>query len=102
MRVRVSTRVVVLLALFALAPLSAFAQDEGAVFHSVGAYFGGELDHDDSWIVLGLDSRIVLGYKDLEVNPRFTFRPFNGGSDSQIDINILQNYVLANPGRFHP
>jgi hypothetical protein len=99
---RVSTRVVLLLSLLALSPLSAFAQDGGVKFYSVGAHFGGELDHDDSWIVIGLDSRILLGFKDLELNPRFTFRPFNGGSDSQIDINVLQNYVLANPGRFRP
>jgi opacity protein-like surface antigen len=99
---RGSTRLVVILALFALFPLSAFAQDE-ARFHSVGAHFGGELDdNDDSWIVLGLDARVILGFRDLEVNPRFTFRPFNGGSASQIDVNILQNYVLANPGRFRP
>ena len=95
------TRLVVILALFALIPLTAFAQD-GVEFHSVGAHFGGQLDTDDSSAVMGLDTRVVLGFKDLEFNPRFTFRPTNDGSSSQIDINILQNYVLASPGLFRP
>jgi hypothetical protein len=81
--------------------LPAFAQNR-TEFHSVGAHFGGELDNDDGSLVVGLDSRVILGFRDLELNPRFTFRPFNGGSASQIDVNILQNYVLANPGMFRP
>jgi len=98
---RACTRLVVILALLAVTPLSAFAQDEMG-FHSVGAHFGGQLDTDDGAAVMGLDTRVVLGFRDLEFNPRFTYRPFNGGSSSQIDVNILQNYVLANPGRFRP
>jgi len=98
---KVCTRLVVILALFVMFPLSAFAQGRTEL-HSIGAHFGGELDSDDSWITVGLDARVILGFRDLELNPRFTFRPFNGGSASQIDFNILQNYVLANPGRFRP
>jgi len=101
MSMKACTRLVGILALFAMFPAAAFAQS-GVEFHSVGVHFGGQLDTTDGSAVMGLDTRVVLGYKDLEFNPRFTFRPINDGSSSQVDLNILQNYVLANPGLFLP
>jgi hypothetical protein len=85
------------------APVSLFAQDdENAGFHSVGAYVGAEFDNEKDWLLLGLDTRISLGTKHMEINPRYTFHPFDGGSITQFDVNFLHNYVLADQGRFHP
>ncbi len=99
----VSIRRLVLMAVLVVAPVSAQAQDAGKIsFQSVGIFWGAELDNDENWMTLGLDTRVALGTKDLELNPRFGYRSFDGGQFSQIDINVLQNYVLANPGRFRP
>jgi hypothetical protein len=96
-------RALAVIGLLLCAPLSAFAQDEEKVgFHSVGAFVGAEFDNEKDWLVLGLDTRIPIAIKHLEINPKYTFRPFDGGSITQFDANILHNYILADPGRLHP
>ena len=98
-----SIRALAVVGLLLGAPLSAFAQDEEKVgFHSVGAFVGVEFDNKKDWLVLGLDSRIPIAIKHLEINPRYAFRAFDGGSATQFDVNILHNYVLADPGRLRP
>ena len=78
------------------------ADDARAGIISAGAFVGLEFDNPDNAMVLGGDGRIKFGASNLEVNPRFTYRPFDGGSMQQIDINFLTNYRLNNPGRFRP
>lgn len=78
------------------------ADDARAGIISAGAYVGLEFDNPDNAMVLGGDGRIKFGAANLEVNPRFTYRPFDGGSMQQIDVNFLTNYRLNNPGRFRP
>jgi hypothetical protein len=99
---KVFMRALVVVGVLLCAPLSVFAQDENAGFHSVGAFVGMEFDNEDDWLVLGLDSRITLGVSNLEINPRYVYQAFDGGSDVQFDVNLLHNYVLANQGRLHP
>lgn len=70
-------------------------------FLSVGGFAGREFDTPDG-LTVGADGRIVLSKADLELNPRLTFRPIDGGSAQQIDVNVLSNYRLNNPGRFRP
>jgi opacity protein-like surface antigen len=99
---RVFMRALAVFVVVLCAPASLFAQEENAGFHSVGAYVGSEFDNERDWLVLGLDTRIPIGVKHIEINPRYTFHPFDGGSITQFDVNFLHNYVLADQGRFHP
>jgi opacity protein-like surface antigen len=106
---KIFTRIVLLMAAMAfVAARSAQAQTVGLAddsrtgLVSAGAYVGLEFDDPDHALLLGGDGRIRFGQSNLEINPRFTFRPFNDGSMQQIDVNFLTNYRLANPGRFRP
>lgn len=78
------------------------ADDARAGFLSAGGYVGLEFDVPDHALLVGADARIKFGSANLEVDPRFTFRPFDNGSMQQIDVNFLTNYRLNNPGRFRP
>jgi hypothetical protein len=78
------------------------ADDARAGLVSAGGYVGLEFDVPDHALLVGADARIKFGSANLEVNPRFTFRPFDDGSMQQIDVNFLTNYRLNNPGRFRP
>jgi hypothetical protein len=86
-----------------VAPASAHAQGaDQEPTTRLGAFIGGELDNSEDWILLGAEGRIPLQSPPLEVNPRFTYHPFTGGSIIQLDVNFLHNYRLANPGRLRP
>ncbi len=78
------------------------ADDSRVGFISAGAYVGLEFDVPDHALLLGGDGRIKFGSANIEINPRFTFRPFDDGSMQQFDVNFLTNYRLSNPGRFRP
>ena len=78
------------------------ADNAHAGITSAGAFVGLEFDNPDHALLLGGDARIRFGQTNLEINPRFSFRPFDDGSVQQLDINALTNYRLANPGRFRP
>lgn len=67
-----------------------------------GAFVGIELEIPDHVLLLGGDARVGIGTANLEINPRYTFRPFDDGSMQQLDVNMITHYKLANPGRFRP
>ncbi len=69
---------------------------------SAGAYVGLEFDNPENSLLLGGDGRIKFGAANVEINPRYSFRPFDGGSMQQLDVNFVTNYRLNNPGRFRP
>ncbi len=102
------TRIALALMALLVAGRSAHAQtvgladDSRAGVVSAGGYVGLEFDNPDHALLLGVDGRIRFGSTNLEINPRFTYRPFNDGSMQQIDVNFLTNYRLNNPGRFRP
>lgn len=78
------------------------ADNAHAGITSAGAFVGQEFDNPDHALLLGGDARIRFGQTNLEINPRFSFRPYDDGSMQQFDINALTNFRLANPGRFRP
>ncbi len=102
------TRIALLTAVTLMAGRSVHAQTVGladdahAGLISAGAFVGLELDNPDHALLLGGDGRIQFGQANLELNPRFNFRPFDDGSMQQIDVNVITNHRLLNPGRFRP
>ncbi len=88
------------------APLAASAQtaladDDRAGLISAGAMVGAELDEPDNWLVFGGDARVQVAHA-LELSPRITYRPLDGGHVLQLDANVLKNFDLARPGRVRP
>jgi hypothetical protein len=88
------------------APLAASAQtaladDDRAGLISAGALVGAEMDTPDNWLLFGADARLQVAHA-LEIEPRFTYQPLNGGHIIQLDANVLKNFDLAHPGRFRP
>ncbi len=102
------TRVVLLVLVVLVTARSVHAQtvgladDSRAGVISAGAYVGREFDSTEDALLLGGDARIHLGQPNLEIDPRYVFRPFDNGSMQQFDINFLTNFRLANPGRLRP
>ena len=78
------------------------ADDPRAGLISAGAFVGLEFDNPDHALMLGGDARLRFGQANLEINPRFNFRPFDDGSVQQMDVNVITNHHLMNPGRFRP
>ena len=78
------------------------ADDARAGVISAGAFVGLEFDNPSHALLLGGEGRIRFGQANLEVSPRYLYRPFDDGSMQQVDVNFLTNYRLSNPGRFRP
>ncbi len=78
------------------------ADDPRAGLVSAGAFVGLEFENPDHALLLGADGRISIGGGNVEIAPRYVFRPFEDGSMQQIDVNVITNYRLATPGRFRP
>ena len=88
------------------APLAASAQnaladDDRSGLISAGAMVGAQLDTPDNWLIFGVDARAQIAHA-LELSPRFTYQPVPNGHAIQLDVNLLQNFDLAQPGRFRP
>lgn len=83
----------------ALAQVSSLADDARPGLISAGAYVGMEFDVPDHALLVGGDARLKIGNANLEINPRFTYRPFSSGSMQQFDVNVLSNLRLVNQGR---
>lgn len=93
---------VLLTPLVAHAQETAFSDDARAGLISAGAFAGGELDTPDDWLLFGGDARVNLGNMKMELNPRVSYHPIEGGSIVQIDVNLLKNFELARPGKLRP
>src|SRR5262249_43494325 len=93
-------RYAMLLAFLLLVPAVARAQDP----LSIGGYVGAQLDNSEDWILFGGELRAPLKIADtaVDLQPRFTYRPFSGGDLIQIDANLVKNLVLARPGTLRP
>ena len=68
----------------------------------VGGFLGMQLDMEDDWFFLGGEGRLRLQGRAFEINPHLVFQPFEGGSQLQIDLNVLVELELAIPNRFRP
>lgn len=78
------------------------AEEAKPGFISVGGLVGPEFDVSDNWLLVGGDARIAVAKPAIELNPRFSFRPFDNGSMKQFDVDVLRNYDLARQGRLRP
>ena len=78
------------------------ADDPRAGLISAGAFIGIEFENIDHALLLGGDGRIGLGTANLEINPRYTYRPFDDGSMQQLDVNFITHFKLLKPGRVRP
>jgi len=80
---------------------TALADDNRNGLISAGAMVGADLDTSDNWLLFGADARVQVAHA-LELEPRFTYQPLDGGHIIQLDGNLLKNFDLARPGRFRP
>jgi hypothetical protein len=78
------------------------ADDPRAGLIAAGAFIGLEFENVDNALLLGADGRIGLGKANLEINPRYTYRPFDDGSMQQLDVNFITHFKLLKPGRVRP
>jgi hypothetical protein len=85
---------------FAPATASAQAPVEGSL--SVAPYIGAVLDTPDDWFVVGGEARFRMEGFNYDINPRFTYNPFEGGSAIQFDVNLLHDYTPAPDSRLRP
>lgn len=86
----------------AFAQAVSFADDPRPGLIGAGAFVGIEFEIPDHILIVGGDGRIGVGTANIEINPRYAFRPFDDGSMQQLDVNMITHYKLANPGRFRP
>ena len=68
----------------------------------VAGFIGATMDTPEDWFHLGGDVRLPISNRYFEINPRLSFQPFEGGHTFQIDVNVIWELQLANPGRFRP
>lgn len=57
----------------------------------IGGFLGAQLDNDDDWLLFGAEARLRAARMHFDVQPRFTYQSFTGGSVLQLDGNILFN-----------
>src|SRR5262245_64358453 len=77
----------------------AFADNAKNGFVSAGACVGVLFDVPDNALVLGGDARVGIGGPNLEISPRYVYRPLDDGSVNEFDVNLLINHKLLDPGR---
>jgi hypothetical protein len=77
----------VVLVLASLGASSAGAQSNVRI----GGFLGAQLDNDDDWLLFGAEARLRGARMNFDVQPRFTYQSFTGGSVLQLDGNILFN-----------
>ena len=69
----------------------------------VGAFVGREFDEADNWVIFGAHATYAVKNSPVVVNPRFTYHSYGSGSSSlQVDVNVLYDFALANPGLIRP
>lgn len=93
--------VVVLGSTLAASAQTALSDDSRSGVISAGAMVGGELDMSDNFLLFGADARVRVA-RSMELEPRFTYQPLNGGHITQLDANLLHNFELARPGTYRP
>lgn len=75
--------------LLAVATLTAPRADAQNV--RIGGFLGFEFDNDEDWLIFGAEARLRGDRMQFDVQPRFHYQSFDGGSSLQLDGNILFN-----------
>ncbi len=57
----------------------------------IGGFLGFEFDFDEDWLIFGAEARLRGARMQFDVQPRFHYQSFTGGSSLQLDGNILFN-----------
>lgn len=71
--------------------------------HSVGAFLGREFDESDHWLLFGAEARMALPNSPVVINPRASYHSWGEGAKAlQLDVNVLYDFKLANPGLIRP
>lgn len=58
----------------------------------LGGFLGIEFDNEDDWLIFGGEARLRTARMQFDIQPRFHYQSFEGGSSSQLDGNILFNF----------
>lgn len=58
----------------------------------LGGFLGLEFDNEDDWLIFGGEARLRSSQMQFDVQPRFHYQSFTGGSSFQLDGNILFNF----------
>jgi hypothetical protein len=57
----------------------------------IGGFLGREFDFEEDWLIFGAEARIRSARMQFDVQPRFHYQSFDGGSSLQLDGNLLFN-----------
>ena len=57
----------------------------------IGGFLGAQFDNDEDWLIFGAEARLRGARMQYDVQPRFHYQSFTGGSSLQLDGNILFN-----------
>lgn len=58
----------------------------------LGGFLGFEFDNEEDWLIFGAEGRWRTNTMQFDIQPRFHYQSFTGGSQSQLDGNILFNF----------
>ena len=86
MRRRFALLVPALLTLFLSTPAAAQSNLR------LGGFLGIEFDNEDDWLIFGGEGRWRTQTMQYDIQPRFHYQSFTGGSSMQLDGNILFNF----------
>ncbi len=86
MRRRLALLVPALLTIVLSAPAAAQANVQ------LGGFLGFEFDNEEDWLIFGAEGRIRTNTMQFDIQPRFHYQSFTGGSSAQLDGNILFNF----------
>lgn len=84
----------VVAAAFLSLPLAASAASAQAHVR-IGGFLGRQFDFEDDWLIFGAEARLRGARMHFDVQPRFQYQSFDGGSALQLDGNILFNLTSA-------
>lgn len=58
----------------------------------LGGFLGIEFDNEEDWLIFGGEARLRTARMQFDIQPRFQYQSFTGGSSAQLDGNILFNF----------
>lgn len=61
----------------------------------IGGFLGAAFDNDEDWLIFGAEARLRSGLMQFDVQPRFHYQSFTGGSIMQLDGNLLFNLTSS-------
>jgi opacity protein-like surface antigen len=57
----------------------------------IGGFLGFEFDFEEDWLIFGAEARLRGARTHFDIQPRFHYQSFEGGSSIQLDGNLLFN-----------